>query len=180
MEAVDFSGIARAYRWMEYLSFGPVLHRVRCWRLPQMAQAKRALVLGDGDGRFLAQLQRVNPTIEIDAVDCSPAMVRLAQSRVASGRVHWIVEDARSFAPAGMYDLIVSHFFLDCFSTTDVNRMAQRFSNHMAEGGLWVNSDFHVPPGWARPPTIPRCWRRRTCRSCTRSSSPSRGRRWTM
>ena len=63
----DFNRIARPYRWLEYLSFGPLLERCRFHRLPQMVDAKRALVLGDGDGRFLARLLRKNPQIQADA-----------------------------------------------------------------------------------------------------------------
>src|SRR6185437_1080687 len=55
-----FDRLARVYRWMEWLSFGPYLSRCRRAFLPQLRDARRALVLGDGDGRFTAALLRRN------------------------------------------------------------------------------------------------------------------------
>ncbi len=65
----NFDRIARPYRWLEYLSFGPMLERCRFYRIPQLTAARRALVLGDGDGRFLARLLTCNPEVQVDAVD---------------------------------------------------------------------------------------------------------------
>jgi len=152
VDKVDFSRIARAYRWMEYFSFGPWLQRVRSRRLHQMAGCRRALVLGDGDGRFLAALLHANPQIHVDAVDISPGMVRLAQSRTHCDRIRWHQQDARSFTPCHEYDLIVSHFYLDCFSTQEVQAMVEQFQRSLAPNGLWINSDFCIPSGWAAVP----------------------------
>ena len=67
--AADFNRIAPAYRWLEYLSFGPMLERCRFYRLALLADRRRALVIGDGDGRFLARLMRQNAQLEAEAVD---------------------------------------------------------------------------------------------------------------
>ena len=80
----NFDRIARPYRWLEYLSFGPMLERCRFYRIPQLAEARHALVLGDGDGRFLARLLARNPSLHTDVIDQSPAMLRLLESRVAA------------------------------------------------------------------------------------------------
>ncbi|MGC2504632.1 MAG: class I SAM-dependent methyltransferase, partial [Silvibacterium sp.] len=118
--AAGFDRIARPYRWLEYLSFGPMLERVRFSRIPQLAGTRRALVLGDGDGRFLARLLASNPSLQAEVVDQSPAMLRLLEHRAtaagAGHRVHIHQSDARAFQPTGPYDLVITHFFLDCFT----------------------------------------------------------------
>jgi cyclopropane fatty-acyl-phospholipid synthase-like methyltransferase len=152
----DFNRIARAYQWLEYLSFGPLLERCRFYRLAEMADSRRAEVIGDGDGRFLARLMKQTPQLEAEAVDASPEMLRLLRQRVAaagaSGRLITRCEDARGFSPSGQYDLVVTHFFLDCLTTDEVATLAARIRAHLLPGALWVVSDFAIPRGVAALP----------------------------
>jgi ubiquinone/menaquinone biosynthesis C-methylase UbiE len=152
----SFDRIARPYRWLEYLSFGPMLERCRFCRIPQLGGARRALVLGDGDGRFLQRLLARNPQVHVDAVDQSTVMLRLLQSRVAAvgagERVRVHQSDALAFAPDGSYDLVVTHFFLDCFTTEEVQALTENIGPHLAPGALWVVSEFAIPRGLAALP----------------------------
>ena len=75
MPSVNFDPIARPYRWLEYLSFGRELERRRFRYLPEVKSARRALVLGDGDGRFLAALVRQGGEVSVDYVDLSARML---------------------------------------------------------------------------------------------------------
>lgn len=152
----SFDRIARPYRWLEYASFGTMLERCRFYRIPQLASARRALVLGDGDGRFLARLLAGNPQLRADVIDSSPAMLRLLESRVAAvharDRVCIHPSDAVTFAPTGTYDLVVTHFFLDCLTTEEVAMLAERIRPRLAPGALWVVSEFAIPSGIAALP----------------------------
>jgi len=147
----DFDRIARPYRWLEYLTFGPMLERCRFHRLPELADARRALALGDGDGRFLALLLKSNPQLRADAVDLSPAMLQLLSKRVAEAgaldRVTLHCIDAREFIPTATYDLLVTHFFLDCFTTDELRTLASRIRRHSTPGARWVVSEFSIPSG---------------------------------
>ena len=71
--------IAPHYCWIERLGMGRTLERRRRWFLPQCKNARRALVLGDGDGRFLRELLRQNPVVQADYVDLSSRMLQLAR-----------------------------------------------------------------------------------------------------
>jgi SAM-dependent methyltransferase len=156
LQSVNFDRIARAYRWMEYLSFGPILERCRCFRLGDVAGFRRALVLGDGDGRFLAQLIRENPSIEAEVVDSSTEMLRLLMQRVAEAgageQLSVRCGDARGFRPSGKYDLVVTHFFLDCLTTEEIAEMAAQIRPHLLPGAEWIVSDFSIPRGCAALP----------------------------
>lgn len=142
-----FDRIARPYRWLEYLSFGPLLTRCRNHHLPEMQHAHRALIIGDGDGRFTARLLKENPKIKVDAVDISPAMLTLlaARSAKAVNRITTHCTDALAFSPTGHYDLLITHFFLDCLSTSEVHQLAKTLRSHLAPEALWVLSDFDIP-----------------------------------
>src|SRR6185437_264248 len=139
----NFDHLARPYRWLEYLTFGPMLERCRFCRIPELTGARRALVLGDGDGRFLARLLAANPALEADVVDQSPAMLRLLQARAAAAgsgsRIRIHQTDALTFQPAeAAYDLVVTHFFLDCFTTGQMRGLVENLSPHLLPGALWI------------------------------------------
>lgn len=147
----NFDRIARPYRWLEYLTFGPMLERCRFHRIPQLTSARHALVLGDGDGRFLAHLLAANPQLYVDVIDQSHAMLRLLESRVtaigARSRIALYQTDALAFNTTGNYDLVITHFFLDCLSTDEVQALASRIRPHLAPNALWIVSEFTIPSG---------------------------------
>jgi ubiquinone/menaquinone biosynthesis C-methylase UbiE len=150
-EAANFAGLAGVYRWMEYASFGPWLWRCRCAFLPEMGACRRALVLGDGDGRFTARLLETNSRIEVDAVDASAAMLRALERRAGAHGARLCTEytDARAWRPRGAaYDLVATHFFLDCLTTEEVRALAAKIRGATNEGARWVVSEFAVPQGW--------------------------------
>jgi hypothetical protein len=151
----DFNRLARSYRWMEFFSFGPWLALTRRTFLDKLTHSRRALVIGDGDGRFTARLLRENPAVRIDAVDASAAMLDTLLHRAGphANRVRVHLADARTWNPptsilAQTYDLIATHFFLDCLIQPEVQSLASRLRNAAAPSALWIVSEFSIPPGW--------------------------------
>jgi len=148
LRTVNFDPVARLYRWLEYLSFGPWLARCRSAQLAHLTGARHALLLGDGDGRFLLQLLAVNSGLRADVVDSSPSMLTILDRRVRQSggeniRPH--LADALQWEPCGHYDLIVSHFFLDCFFPHQLEQLFDRVLPHAQPGAQWVVSEFAVP-----------------------------------
>jgi SAM-dependent methyltransferase len=145
----DFDLLAPVYRWMEWLSFGPWLGWCRCAFLPDLRRVRRALVLGDGDGRFTARLLRQNSHVMVDAVDASAAMLRALLRRAGSQarRVRAEYRDARSWSPAPSlrYDLVVTHFFLDCLTTDEVRHLAARVHAAAEPQARWLIAEFDLP-----------------------------------
>lgn len=144
---VSFDAIARPYRWLEYLTLGPLLQRTRLHFLPQLLDRRRAVVLGDGDGRFLAELLRRDPELKADAVDTSATMLALLAQRTDPARVTTHHIDALAFEPGAPVDLIATHFFLDCLTQAEVEALCARLAKSLLPGGLWVVSDFRIPAG---------------------------------
>ncbi len=151
----DFNSLAWLYRWMEFLSFGPWLWLTRRTFLGNLSHCRQALVLGDGDGRFTRNLLRANPAVRIDAVDGSAAMLQALVRRAGGDapRVRVDLADIRDWQPpaqtiAPPYDLIVTHFFLDCLTTQDILSLAARLRPAVAAHALWIVSEFAAPPGW--------------------------------
>ena len=145
-----FDRLARAYRWMEYFIFGSYLQKCRVFRLDETTSCRRALIYGDGDGRFLSELVRRFPQIEVTAVDASREMLHQAAHRLPSGaHVRLIQADALECnvedLPGSPFDLIVTHFFLDCFSEAEIASLLSHLNAAAAEHALWVVSEFAVP-----------------------------------
>jgi SAM-dependent methyltransferase len=151
--AANFDLIAKPYRWMEYLTFGRALERCRNHFIPQLVQCRNGLVLGDGDGRFLARLLAANPGLHVETVDASAAMLRLLNRRVhasigdAPARLRIHQGSALNFDPGCQVDLIVTHFFLDCLTQPELDALAPRLARSTRPNALWLVSEFNIPAG---------------------------------
>lgn len=158
----DFNFIARPYRWLEYVALGRTLEHCRFALLPLLRDQRRALIIGDGDGRFLSRLLQQNSLLSADIIDLSSSMLRLSRRRAgktgATERVRFHQADARDPLPAAMtathYDLVVTHFFLDCLSESEVEVLIRRVIPRLEDGAVWLVSDFAIPhpsaPGESR------------------------------
>ena len=122
---------------------GGALERRRRWYLPQLRNARRALVLGDGDGRFLRELLRQNPAVSADYVDASARMLELARRKARTERVNYRKADARTVPlPHDEYDLIATHFFFDCFGQSELDALIGRTAAAARPAAQWVVSEF--------------------------------------
>jgi ubiquinone/menaquinone biosynthesis C-methylase UbiE len=149
---MDCDRVARFYQAAEYLAFGGALQACRVMYLDEVASCRRALVCGDGDGRFLASLLDANPGVRADFVDLSAGMARLARRRIdrlggqASARAEFRVGDVREFGNEGeSYDLITAHFFLDCFDGVEITSVARKLDSLSQPAATLLLSDFRIP-----------------------------------
>lgn len=147
--------IAQWYRWLEFIGFGSALERRRVALLREVEDARRPLVLGDGDGRFLVKLVDQNlkqhPGVAIDYVDVSGRMLELARARAGEQGVTYHQADALTMLlPAGEYDLIVTHFFLDCFDERDAAALMKKVARSARSDARWLISEFRETGWWSR------------------------------
>jgi SAM-dependent methyltransferase len=148
LDCPTFDPLCGFYRWMELATFGPWLHWCRCAWIDRLACCRRGLVLGDGDGRFTARFLLANADVTLDAVDASPAMLKTLLRRAGphAARVTAHAADARLWQPSGEpYDLVVTHFFLDCLTTEEVRALAKMVRAFVCDEAVWVVSEFAIP-----------------------------------
>ena len=148
---MSFDLVAPHYRWLEKIAFGNALQRARtCW-IDTIARPKRTLIMGEGDGRFLCELVRAFPKIDVDCIDASEAMLQLARARLrrlhpeSFSRVHFICEDILKWSPRKSYDLLVTHFFLDCFPGRELQTVIAKLAGAAKPGAVWLIADFTIP-----------------------------------
>ena len=142
--------IARWYRYGEYLTLGRALENRRREYLDQTAEAKRVLLLGDGDGRFTAEFLKSNRAAQVDSIDLSQNMLQLAARRIAAlpfptPGVRLLRADALTLPFEGAYDLIITHFFLDCLSDAQIQELVKRIARAATPDAKWIISEFRTP-----------------------------------
>ena len=149
-----FDKLANTYALLERLSFGSSLQKTRERGLQAIDTNRptRALLLGDGDGRFAAAALARAPRLIVESVDSSEVMLETARSRIQKhaprGVDRYIArnEDALSaHYSVDSYDLIVAQFFFDCFSSDSSNRLIRELQRALRVDGKFVYADFAIP-----------------------------------
>jgi ubiquinone/menaquinone biosynthesis C-methylase UbiE len=147
--APSFDRLVSVYRALEFLAFGPALEQARFCFLDRLRDCRSVLVLGEGDGRCLARLLRAAPGAQVTCVDLSAAMLARAASRLdAAGcaRVRFVQADLlQSPLPAGRFDAVVTCFFLDCFTSGQVEALVAAIAAQLTPDAFWLWADFRLP-----------------------------------
>lgn len=153
---MNFDSIAPAYGTLETIAFGGDLQRARIACLGEIETPRRALIIGEGNGRFLCELLRLHPTVEVDCVDASERMLELARQRIErelqerANQINFVPRDISGWSSREhQFDLIVTHFFLDCFSETRIAEIVTKLSRVADINAMWLLADFCIPAGGA-------------------------------
>jgi ubiquinone/menaquinone biosynthesis C-methylase UbiE len=148
---VSFDLLAPHYRWLEAILAGGKLHRCRTAFLDRVVQCREILLCGEGNGRFLVECRRNHPRARITCLDSSTRMLDCAAERLerfglAGPEIQFIRSDALEWdAPTHRYDLIVTHFFLDCFHAAHLERIIRKLSCAARRKATWLLADFRAP-----------------------------------
>ena len=138
--------LAPFYRTMEFLSAGGKLQRCRMEFLGEIPTPRAILLAGEGHGRFLPECVRRFPTARITVIDSSARMLEIAKSKVDSDQVEFIHADFLEWdGPAASFDLIVTNFFLDCFSPEELAAVVSNLANLATPQSDWLLADFEIP-----------------------------------
>jgi len=150
---MSFDRLAPHYRWMEWLLAGGKLQRCRTTFLDTLPPVRHALLLGEGNGRFLREFLRKQPTARVTCIDASPRMLNEARRRMhRNEHVTFVCCDVTEWEPPqGEFDLVVSNFFLDCFRPEQIELIAEKISAALASDARWLIADFCEPRrGWRK------------------------------
>ena len=148
---MSFDRLAPHYRWMEWLLAGGKLQRCRTAFIRDIPPPHRVLMLGEGNGRCLVELLRAFPVARFMCVDASARMLECARARVKAhglrdAAVEFIQADALEWQPpAAQFDLLVTHFFLDCFRAEQLATLVPRLAAAATPDARWLLADFCEP-----------------------------------
>jgi hypothetical protein len=154
---MNFDRLAAHYHWMETFFAGGLMQRGRITFLSRTRHCRRALLVGEGTGKFLAELLRANPLIQVTCLEHCRGMIeqmqrRLSAKKLDGSRVEFEQMDAlRWSAPPEKFDLVVTNFFLDCFRAEELQRLVPLLAGATTAEAIWLLTDFREPErGWPR------------------------------
>ena len=148
---MSFDSLAPHYRWLEWLLAGGKLQRCRTAYLRGIPSPRHALLLGEGNGRFLPEFLAAYPDARVTCVDASAAMLERARARLRAtpvdfDAVEFVHADVFTWSPpTGCYDLLVTHFFFDCFRRDQIERLLEILGPAQTPDAQWLLADFRVP-----------------------------------
>jgi ubiquinone/menaquinone biosynthesis C-methylase UbiE len=146
-----FDLLAPHYPWLEKFLAGSRLQRCRTAWFGELGGARRMLIAGVGHGPALVDLLRRHPTLEVTCVDASARMLAVARRQVqraglGRARLEFIHASLLEWSPpAGRFDVIATHFFLDCFAPAQLAAVIAALGRAATPDARWIVSDFAVP-----------------------------------
>lgn len=142
---MSFDRLAPFYRAMEFVTAGGKLQRCRTAFLGEIPVPRKILIAGEGHGRFLPECVRRFPDARIVVVDSSAKMLEIARRKVASDRVEFVQADLLELiGPSSEFDLIVTHFFLDCFTAEELPLVIRKLARMASPAADWLLADFEI------------------------------------
>lgn len=147
--SISFDRIAPFYRAIEGIFAAGFLQRSRLAFLDEISKPVHALFVGEGNGRCLAEFVKSHPHAHFTCLDASSAMLKLAEKRVAklqTGSVDFVHTDLLAWRTDQKFDLIVSHYFLDCFDAEGLAKVIPHLAAVATPDARWLIADFHQPP----------------------------------
>jgi ubiquinone/menaquinone biosynthesis C-methylase UbiE len=151
-----FDHLARSYDWMESLLAGGKLENCRNALWEDIPPLRSVLLVGEGHGKFLASLLKRYPAAKVTCVDASVQMLNVARRRLQREPlplhgVEFVHAALPSWNPPRQrYDLIATHFFLDCFPREQLGAVIKALEPALRPGACWLVSDFQIPNGGLR------------------------------
>lgn len=148
---MSFDRLAPYYRLMEFFLAGNKLQRCRTCHLNSINPPKNALLLGEGNGRFLSECLRLFPKARFTCLDSSSRMLSLTRQRLEkigldTSQVEFVHADALVWnAQEKSHDLIVTLFFLDCFQKEQLEKLVAKLAKFATDQSFWLLADFQVP-----------------------------------
>jgi SAM-dependent methyltransferase len=142
-----FDLVAPIYPALERWVFGMRLDDAREAFFEEILEADRVLLVGEGNGRFLASLLARKDKGCVKVVENSAVMIRLAKDRVrrlgeTRCTLKFIESDVREYHPADKFDCVVTHFVLDLFNPPAQRSLIERITELTTRSGTWINVDF--------------------------------------
>lgn len=135
-----FNWIARSYDSLVRFAFGDQLYRAQLYFVNEINNNDRVLIIGGGSGKFLRDLLKMKPGIDVVYVEASSKMIGLAQ-KVTQSKVTFI-HGTEDDIPAQLFDVVITNFFLDLFTEDEISPVVKKISSNLRVSGKWLITDF--------------------------------------
>ncbi|MEQ8926001.1 MAG: class I SAM-dependent methyltransferase [Fulvivirga sp.] len=145
----NFNSIAFIYDKLAHIVFGKAIIESQQVHLGHIKNGKSILICGGGTGQILRKLDALNVSLKVDFVEKSRGMIERAcrHAPFKNLQVNFINQDIFD-VDLGEYDVIVTPFFLDIFSRSNLVKLIATLSASVKPKGCWINTDFKISNVW--------------------------------
>jgi ubiquinone/menaquinone biosynthesis C-methylase UbiE len=143
--SMDFNKIAPYYSLLESLLFCGALQATRTSFIHYLVDAEKILLIGEGRGRLLKELLRLNPKAEVWVVEQSASMIEKMKCDLEPfdfKKVTFINESFLTYPGTYQFDAVCTCFFFDCFESAEVKNGIGKIYSLLKVDGIWMNADF--------------------------------------
>lgn len=142
--------LAPVYDSLARVVLGNSIQQMQLQFLTRLTSKNKLLMLGGGTGWILPFIDRINSKIEIDYVDLSPGMINQAKERgIDPARIRFI-EGTEQDIPAANYDCVITNFYLDLFSDSELRAKVNHIKKFLLPNSYWFVTDFVNVSAWSK------------------------------
>jgi ubiquinone/menaquinone biosynthesis C-methylase UbiE len=131
-------------------SFNQILES-QMWLLSKGMKFSKVLIIGGGSGKFLLEAIKQGLAEQYYYIDISDTMIKLAQRKIEKqlafplNSVTFICGSYQDIPTTKKFDLIVTLYFLGCFSEAELSIIMAKLYAQLTIEGTWFFTDFNVP-----------------------------------
>jgi SAM-dependent methyltransferase len=134
----DFDRIAPYYEFFKGIVFGHKLDLATEYFLDQVSAEDQVLILGGGHAKFLSEISDHKRIEYLDQSERMVGHIRKCYPEVKSIKMNFLdYENLKKF------DVIISPFFLDVFSTKNLLRVIGKIRRLLKNDGILIVSEFY-------------------------------------
>ncbi len=151
--SANYDNASWFYESLSKLVFGNAQVEAQEYFLNLIPPRARILIIGGGTGQILESVAKLHPSgLHITYVEISTNMMELSRKRnVAQNEVIYITEDISQLTLTQKFDVIITAFLFDNFSTQEVYKIFPNIHQRLVPDGLWLNTDFQLTgPIWQK------------------------------
>lgn len=142
----NYDKIAKHYDSLSRLVFGKSQVAAQVNQLNNIKENSAILIVGGGTGWILEEIAKLHPSgLKITYVEISAQMLALSKTRnCGKNEVFFSHSSIEDFSLEDHFDIILTPFLFDNFSSERCNTVFQKLSYRLNKGGLWFLVDFTI------------------------------------
>lgn len=149
----SFDLVAPFYDSLAKLAFGNVLKQAQATYLSEIPPNSKILIIGGGTGWIATKVMEIAHPFRILYLELSEKMLRQSKERwnvsyPEKKDIITFICDSEQYLEKEpeLFDVIITPFVLDVYPYKALEKMCQLLDTSLSKGGLWLFSDFHIPP----------------------------------
>ena len=151
----NYDHVASIYDPLARIIFGSTISVSQFSLLRYNFSGSKILIAGGGTGTILEELGKLKTTpLTITFIELSEKMLRKAKKKNAGcHKVKYIHGDVEHFRADGSFDIIITPFLFDNFTTDKAKGVFNHLNDMLDREGIWLFTDFYISsetPWWQR------------------------------